>query len=79
MATIAKKMKSNKEQPTLNAAQLDFLQTLSFVKSEQEVNDLRKLVRDYYAEQLQKEADRLWDEGTINYHLLDEHLRTAYK
>ena len=38
---------------------------------------------DFYANQVQQEADRLWDEGSLNAEaierVLKEHLRTPYK
>ena len=63
----------------LNPAQLHFLQILSYIKTDEALMDLKRLVRDYYAQQLQKEADKYWAEGKIDDHLLNEHLRTPYK
>ena len=63
----------------LNPAQLHFLQILSFVKTDETLKDLKRLVRDYYSQQSQKEADNYWAEGKIGDHLLNEHLRTPYK
>jgi hypothetical protein len=63
----------------LNPAQLHFLQVLSHIQTDESLKDLKRLVRDYYAQQLQKDADKHWSEGTIGEHLLNEHLRTAYK
>jgi hypothetical protein len=63
----------------LNQAQIHFLQVLSHIKTDKAFVDLKRLVRDFYAQQLQKEADKCWEEGKINDHLLNEHLRTPYK
>jgi len=63
----------------LNQAQLHFLQILSHIKTDESLTDLKRLVRDYYAQKLQKEADMYWAEGKIGDHLLNEHLRTPYK
>jgi len=63
----------------LNAAQLHFLQTLEFVKTEEMLEELKQIVRDYYIKKVQEEADRLWDEGILGDFLLNEHLRTPYK
>ena len=56
---------------------------LYFCRSQQSVDDLKKIIADYYAEKVQKEADRLWDEGILNgeaiNNILNEHLRTPYK
>jgi hypothetical protein len=63
----------------LNPAQLHFLQILSHIKTDKALKDLKRLVRDYYSQQLQQEADKYWVEGKIGDHLLNEHLRTPYK
>ena len=67
------------ERTGLNQAQIHFLQILSHIKTDEALTDLKRLVRNYYAQQLQKEADKYWVEGKIGEHLLDEHLRTPYK
>jgi len=63
----------------LNPAQLHFLQMLSHIKTDEALTDLKRIVRNYYSQQLQKEADRYWEESKIGDHLLNEHLRTPYK
>ena len=63
----------------LNPLQLHFLQMLSHIKTDEALMDLKRLIRDFYAKQLQKEADKSWTEGKIGDHLLTEHLRTPYK
>jgi hypothetical protein len=63
----------------LNQAQLHFLQILSHIKTDETLTDLKRLVRNYYAQQLQKEADKYWAEGKISDSLLNEHLRTPYR
>ena len=39
--------------------------------------ELKKVLADYYASEVQKEADRLWEEGALNAEaierILDEH------
>jgi len=67
------------ERTGLNQAQIHFLQILSHIKTDEALTDLKRLVRNYYAQQLQKEADKYWEEGKIGDHLLNEHLRTPYK
>ena len=62
----------------LNQAQLHFLQALSHIKTDEALMDLKRLVRNFYVQQLQKEADKYWVEGKIGDHLLNEHLRTPY-
>jgi len=63
----------------LNPAQLHFLQILSHIKTDETLKDLKRLVRDYYSQQLHKEADKYWADGKIGDHLINEHLRTPYK
>jgi len=63
----------------LNPAQVHFLQILSHIKTDKMLKDLKRLVRDYYSQQLQQEAEKFWEEGKIGDHLLTEHLRTPYK
>ena len=63
----------------LNSAQLHFLQILSHIKTDETLKDLKRLVRDYYIQQSQKEADMFWSDGKLGDHLLNEHLRTPYK
>ena len=42
--------------------------------------ELKEVLADFYAKQVQEEADRLWNEGTLNgeaiERILDEHWRT---
>ena len=47
----------------LNAAQMDFLQLLGHIKTEEELDELRQLVCDYYARKIDEEMDQLWAEG----------------
>ena len=63
----------------LNQAQLHFLQILSHIKTDESLRELKRLVRNYYSQQLQEEADKHWEEGKISDDLLNEHLRTPYK
>ena len=63
----------------LNPAQLHLLQMLSFTRTDESLRDLKKLLRTFYIQQVEKEADKFWAEGKINDNLLNEHLRTPYK
>ena len=62
----------------LNKAQLDLLKLFSRVKSEEELNEIKTIIGQYFANKATKEADRLWDErgftqDTMNEWLSDEH------
>jgi hypothetical protein len=66
------------ETPILNFAQLHFLRSLSFIKTEEELNELQKIVRDFYLKKMDEEVDRLWDEGKLSDSMIYEHMRTPY-
>lgn len=72
------------EQRTLlNEAQLGILRLLGRMKNLEQINELRQIISNYYAQKATEEMDRLWDEGEWseeqNEHILKEHLRTPYK
>lgn len=64
------------EQTTLNPIQLHLLEMFNHCDSEKMMLELKEVLADFYAKQVQKEADRLWDEGTLNgeaiEHILEE-------
>ena len=68
---------------TINPIQLHLLEMFNYCKSPKTMSDLQDVLADFYAKQVQKEADRLWDEGTLNgeaiEQILNEHWRTPYK
>ena len=71
-----------KETVGLNEAQLDFLRLLARIKTKDELDELRRIVCEYYARKVDEEMDRLWDEGKWSEEkieeILHEHLRTPY-
>jgi hypothetical protein len=62
----------------LNPTQLHILNMFNYCHSEESMNELKDVLADFYAKQVQKEADRLWNEGTLNAEsierILDDHL-----
>jgi hypothetical protein len=68
------------EQTTLNPIQLHLLEMFNHCNSEKMMLELKEVLAEFYAKQVQEEADRLWDEGTLNgeaiERILDEHWRT---
>ena len=68
------------ETTALNSTQIMILESFASAKSQEEMNELMDLLRDYYAKKLDKELERLWDEGILNQEKLDElrnmHLHT---
>ena len=70
--------------PPLNAAQLHFLQSLQFVKTDEMFQELRQIISDYYFKKLEEESDKWWDENNMTAEKFDEmfldaHYRTPYK
>ena len=53
-------------QTVFNQAQLELLDMMSFVKSPMMLSELRQVVSDYFAKQVQEEIDRLWENGTLD-------------
>lgn len=67
----------------MNQSQMMILESFAGAQDEQEVNDLMDVLRSFYAQRLEKEMQRLWDNGTLDDHQLEqlrgEHLRTPYR
>lgn len=67
----------------LNEAQLSILRLLGRLKSIEQVNELRQIISNYYAQKATEEMDHLWEAGewdeNENEKILNEHLRTPYK
>ncbi len=66
----------------LNRAQLDILRLLGRMKTMEQVEELRQVISNYFAQKATEEMDRLWDNGIWseeqNDAVLNEHLRTPY-
>ena len=75
-----RKRKCNMRVASLNSAQLMILESFAGVETQEEMDELMDLLRTYYARKLDKELERLWNDGTFNQEKLDElrgqHLRT---
>lgn len=67
------------ERVIFNDVQMHILQMFSYSPSPQEVDDLKNVLAQYYAERVQKEADALYEEGILGEeaieNILKEHLR----
>ena len=67
----------------MNQSQMMILESFAGAQDEQEVNDLMDVLRSFYAQRLEKEIQRLWDNGTLDEQQLKqlrgEHLRTPYR
>lgn len=66
----------------LNQTQIGYLRLLSHFSTEEEVRELNDLVCKYYAQKIDEEMDRLWNEGKWRHEKIEgtlkEHLRTPY-
>jgi len=73
---------TQEKHPVFNAAQLHILQLMNYCNTEGALEELDSVLSKYYEEKLQAEADRLWDEGTLDENaiesILSKHLRTPY-
>jgi hypothetical protein len=67
----------------LNEAQLGILRLLGRLKTVEQVNELRQIISNYYAQKATEEMDSLWDAGEWdaekNEAVLNEHLRQAFR
>lgn len=67
---------------TLHEAKMDLLRVVDRIKTVDEVQVIRQILANYYAQKVEEEMDRLWDEGTINEQVIEqwgkEHMRTPY-
>lgn len=63
--------------------QIEMLEMVSRVTSEVEMQDIRRMLGQYFAKRAEDALDRLWDEGTLNDEVMEEwkneHMRTPYK
>lgn len=72
-----------KQNKGLSSFQIQILELISHVQSEQEMQDIRSMLAQYFAKRAEDEIDRLWDEGIINNNVIEswknEHMRTPYR
>ncbi len=60
-------------QPTVfNQAQLYLLELFSHIKSDEELNDIKQLVTNYYAKKVDELARAMWESGELDQKRLDE-------
>jgi hypothetical protein len=67
--------------PNFTNLQLELLKVFSFDLEEKQLNDVRELLTHYFAKNLTKEMDKLWDEQSWTDGIMQEwsnqHLRTS--
>lgn len=63
--------------------QIEMLEMISRVSSEVEMQDIRRMLGQYFAKRAEDAIDHLWDEGVLNEGVMEEwkneHMRTPYK
>lgn len=57
---------------TLNPAQMQLLDMMSFVKTPEALHELNKVISDYFVQKADDEMNRMWDEGTLS----EEHIES---
>ncbi len=67
---------------TMNQAQLQLLDMLSFVKTPKALHDLNKVISDYFVRMADAEMDKMWNEGLLSEERIESfrhlHERTPY-
>ena len=67
----------------LNAAQIELLNSVAHIDSEEDLRELKHTLSLFFAKLADREIERLWDEGVINEEVLEgwshEHMRTPYR
>lgn len=68
---------------TLNSAQVDVMNMMSFVNTQSSWQRMKEFIADYFAKQLDSEIDGLWADGTLTDEKVQSfatlHERTPYK
>lgn len=67
----------------ISPAQYELLNVLSCVDKDEDIAELKNVIVQFLNTRLQKEIDRLWENGVLNEDEVsswsDEHMRTPYK
>ncbi len=73
----------NTQPSKLNAVQLHLLKMFARPMNEQDLLAIKSLLSAYYAQKVDKESEKIWQEKGLNQdsieNLLSSHLRTSYK
>ena len=67
---------------TMNQAQMQLLDMLSFIKTPKALQDLNKVISDYFVMMADAEMDGMWDDGSLSEERIESfrhlHERTPY-
>lgn len=76
-------MKLIMERTVFNKAQLEMLDIMANIRSDEELDALKHVVSEFYARRADEEMEKLWQSGQWNEQTLKElgsaHYRTPYK
>ena len=71
------------QQLRINPAQYELLNVLSCVNKDEDLAELKTVIVQFLNTRLQREIDRLWDDGVLTEEKTaawaEEHMRTPYK
>lgn len=59
-------------QSVLNPIQLHLLKMFSYMKDEEQLLELKKVLCSYYAQKIDEEMDVLWEEGKIDAETIEQ-------
>ena len=67
---------------TLNQAQLQILDMMSFIKTPEALTDLNRVISDYFVQKADAEMNKMWADGTLSAERIEGfrhlHERTPY-
>lgn len=70
------------EAATLNQAQMQILDMMSFVKTPEALKDLKQAISDYFAQKADAEMNKMWNDGILTEERIESfrhlHERTPY-
>lgn len=70
------------QEATLNQAQLQILDMMSFIKTLEALSDLNRVISDYFVQKADAELDQMWADGTLSEDRIESfrhlHERTPY-
>jgi len=71
-------MQATVSHQSLNPAQIHFLQTLQFVKTDKMMQELQQVVSDFYFKKVEEEADKWWEENDMTNEKLKEMFHNSH-
>lgn len=67
---------------SLNPVQMKIIESFAAVSSKEELDELTKVLRNFYANRLEKELEKSWNDGSFDQEKLEslkkEHLRSKH-